>query len=117
MNIAYWFVVCLLLVCAFLIIIPPLWKKREIVEADSDQRNIKIAQDRAKDLKYQLESGALSQQQYDEQYAELELTLGDDLDIAPISEGETTQGRWVIPVIGVLIPIFSLLIYSLLIQI
>ena len=82
MNLTYWLVVCVLLAIAFFIIIPPLWKKREIKQAGSDQRNIRIARERADDLKQQLESASLTQAQFDEQYAELELTLGDDLDIA-----------------------------------
>ncbi len=111
MNITYWIVVSILLLIAFAIIIPPLWKKTEIEEADSDQRNISIAKDRAKDLKQQLKSGALSQQQFDEQYGELELTLGDDLDIEQKSNISSSQGSWVVPVMALCIPLFSVLIY------
>lgn len=113
MNILYWLIVFVLLLIAFAIIIPPLWKKKEIKAADSDQRNITIAHDRAKDLKRQLESGALNQEQYDEQYAELELTLGDDLDIAQSPVNQEAQGRWVILPVLIFLPLCSLLIYSL----
>ncbi|NOR71930.1 MAG: c-type cytochrome biogenesis protein CcmI [Methylomarinum sp.] len=113
MNILYWLIVFVLLVIAFAIIIPPLWKNRAIEAADSDQRNIKIAQDRANDLKRQLESGALTHAQYDEQYAELELTLGDDLDIEQNTVNNSSQGRWAVPVVLILLPLCSLLIYSL----
>jgi cytochrome c-type biogenesis protein CcmH len=92
-NLTYWLVVSVLLAIAFFIIIPPLWKKREIEQADSDQRNIKIARERADDLKQQLKSANLSQAQFDEQYAELELTLGDDLDIAQSESKSSSQGR------------------------
>jgi cytochrome c-type biogenesis protein CcmH len=100
-----------LLAIAFFIIIPPLWKKREIKQADSDQRNIKIARERADDLKQQLESLSLTQAQFDEQYAELELTLGDDLDIAQSESKTTSQGRWIAPVILVFVPLLSVLTY------
>jgi len=111
MNVTYWIVVSLLLAIAFVIIIPPLWKKREIQAADSDQRNINIAQERVKDLKLQLQIGGLSQQQFEEQYAELELTLGDDLDIEQNSSESSSQGRWVVPVIALCVPLFSVFIY------
>ena len=111
MNLTYWLVVCVLLAIAFFIIIPPLWKKREIKQAGSDQRNIRIARERADDLKQQLESASLTQAQFDEQYAELELTLGDDLDIAQNEPKNASQGRWVAPVILIFVPLFSVLIY------
>ena len=111
MNLVYWLLVSVLLVCAFFIIIPPLWKNKEIKQADSDKRNIKIARERAKELKQQLKAGGLTQSQFDEQYAELELTLGDDLDIEQLNQQNSSQGRWVIPVIFILVPLFSVLIY------
>lgn len=114
MNITYWLVVCLLLALAFLIIIPPLWKKREIHESDSEQRNVKIAQDGARDLKEQLQVGALTQKQFDEQYLELELSLGDDLDTEQHKKNIASQGRWIIPVIAICIPLFSVLTYFML---
>ncbi|MCK5191796.1 MAG: c-type cytochrome biogenesis protein CcmI, partial [Methylococcales bacterium] len=72
---------------------------------------IKIARERADDLKQQLESASLTQAQFDEQYAELELTLGDDLDIAQNEPKNASQGRWVAPVILIFVPLFSVLIY------
>ncbi|MCK5191200.1 MAG: c-type cytochrome biogenesis protein CcmI [Methylococcales bacterium] len=111
MNLSYWIAVSVLLALAFFIIIPPLWKKREIQEAESDQRNINIAKDRVNDLKQQLQAGALTQAQFDEQYAELELTLGDDLDIEQLNQKSSSQGRWVVPVLLIAIPLFSVLTY------
>lgn len=111
MNITYWLVVCVLLACAFLFIIPPLWKKREITETDSEHRNIKIAKDRANDLKQQLKAGALTQSQFDEQYEELELNLGDDLETDQLNEHQASQGRWFILVVVILVPLVSVLTY------
>ncbi len=113
MNVTYWLVVAVLLVVALLIIIPPLWKKREIEDSESDQHNIKIAQDKAQDLKNQLEAGGLTQEQFDAQYEELESTLGDDLDIGKLSSNESSQGRWIVPGIALLFPLCSVLIYFL----
>jgi len=110
-NLTYWIVVSILIVVALIIIIPPLLRKSEIESADSDQRNINIAKERAKDLKNQLQTGNLSQHQFDEQYAELELTLGDDLDIEQTQIHSASQGRWAIPIIAICIPLFSVPIY------
>ena len=114
MNLTYWLVVSVLLAIAFFIIIPPLWKKREIQQAGSDNRNIKIAKERASDLKQQLESASLTQAQFDEQYAELELNLGDDLDIVQNELKDSSQGRWIAPVILIVVPLFSIVFYLLL---
>ena len=111
MNIVYWSGVVILIIIAFAIVLPPLWKKREIKAAGSDQRNIDIAQERVKELKLQLETGTLTQQQYDEQFYELELTLGDDLSIQQFHHQASSQGRWVVPVIALCIPLLSVFTY------
>ncbi len=111
MNLTYWIAVSFLLAIAFLIIIPPLWKKREIKELDSEHRNVNIAQDRALELKQQLKAGSLSQQQFDEQYEELELSLGDDLDSEQLNRNKGSQGRWIVSVIVVCMPILSVMTY------
>lgn len=114
MNISYWLLISALLALALLIILPPLWKKRDIQETDSEHRNVKIAKDRVEDLKQQLQSGALTQQQFDEQYEELELNLGDDLESDHQNQNVASQGRWIIPVVAVCIPLISILTYFVL---
>jgi len=70
-----------MIMTAFLIVLPPLWRKHPVAPIDQDQRNIAIARQRLAELKEQLQAGALSQGLYNEQLAELELALSDDLDI------------------------------------
>ena len=112
MNLTYWLIVSALLALAFLIIIPPLWKKKEVEDLNSEQRNVSIAQDKANELKRQLEAGSLSQQQFDVQYEELELALGDDLNDEQDTQTHiSSQGRWIIPVLVIVIPLFSILTY------
>lgn len=113
MNIIYWLVVFALLVVALLIVIPPLWKKRVIKYVSPDQRNIKIAQDKAKDLKHQLQVGGLTQAQFKAQYAELELTLDCDLSTEKHIIHVQTSGRYMVFVIALLLPVCSVLIYFL----
>ncbi|KAF3981084.1 MAG: c-type cytochrome biogenesis protein CcmI [Methylococcales symbiont of Hymedesmia sp. n. MRB-2018] len=114
MNVSYWFIVSGLLILTFLIIIPPLWKKRTVKNESSEQRNVRIAKGKVKELKRQHQAGALTQQQFDDQYEELELSLGDDLDDQQDDKRIQTSesdGRWIIPVLVVLIPLFSMLTY------
>ncbi len=88
----FWLLVSALILIAFLIILPPLWRKRAVPADDQDQRNITIAAQRLAELRAQLQAGALSQDQYDEQFAELEAALSDDLDIAhPVKNVRVTR--------------------------
>lgn len=111
MNPTFWLIASVLLLLALAIIVPPLWKKREIQETDAEQRNVKIVRDRAADLKQQLAAGVLTRQQFDEQYQELEATLVDDLGSETPAEKKISQGRWMVIVIVLLLPLFSVLTY------
>jgi cytochrome c-type biogenesis protein CcmH len=92
---------------AFLIVLPPLWRKHPVAIADQDQRNIAIARQRLAELKEQLQAGALTQALYDEQRAELEQALSDDLDIASHIKTSPTQGRWMASVLVLAIPLVA----------
>lgn len=114
MNITYWLIVSTLLIIALLIIIPPLWTKKTFKNADAKQRNVGIAQDKARDLKQQLQRNALTQQQFDTQYQELALSLSDDLDDTHHTQASGPQGRWIIPVLVLFVPLFSFSLYFML---
>ncbi len=77
-------IVSVLILIAFLVVLPPLWRKRPIATADLNQRNIDIARQRLTELKEQLQAGSLTQELYNEQLVELEQALSDDLDISRI---------------------------------
>lgn len=112
MNSVFWLVAGVMVLVAFLIVLPPLWRKRDNITVDDlDQRNIKIARDRLAELKTNKVSGGISQTQYDEQVAELELALSDDLDIASSSNMPQTQGCWLVYVLAVAIPCLSSALY------
>ncbi|AEG00744.1 cytochrome c-type biogenesis protein CcmI [Methylomonas methanica MC09] len=95
-------------------LVPALLKKQLPVDDDHQQRNIKIARQRLAELKQQLQEGALTQTQFDEQYNELQLILNDDIEAAAVVQTSAQQGRWIIPILAVVIPSVSLLIYLLL---
>jgi len=108
----FWLLVSALILIAFLIILPPLWRKRAVPADDQDQRNIAIASQRLAELSAQFQAGALSQDQYDEQFAELETALSDDLDIAHPVKSSVSQGRWLVFVLVLALPLVALSLYA-----
>ncbi|XVL53515.1 c-type cytochrome biogenesis protein CcmI [Methylobacter sp. G7] len=120
-------IVSVMTLAAFLIVLPPLWRKHPVAAADQDQRNIAIARQRLTELKEQLQNGALGQALYEEQLAELEQALSDDLDIhshVKISSSlgnrslrcstsciHAVEGRWMAWVLMLAIPLVAGLLY------
>lgn len=104
---------CLVLL-AGLFILPPLWRQRSIATAAIDERNIAIAKHRLAELTEQLQANVLNQAQYDEQRAELELALSDDLSIQAQTQTFSAQGRWMSVCLMVLIPVLAASLYALL---
>ncbi|MEQ1485120.1 c-type cytochrome biogenesis protein CcmI [Methyloglobulus sp.] len=112
MNSVFWLVASAMVLIALLIILPPLWRKPDNKAADDlDQRNIKIARDRLAELQANKESGGLSQAQYDEQVAELELALSDDLELINPTINTHSQGCWLVYVLVAAIPFLSASLY------
>ena len=107
-------IVSTLILLAFLFILPPLWRKQIIKPADLDQRNIQIAKHRLAELKENRLTGGITQAQYDEQFADLEQALSDDLDIASPAITIKTQGKWIVYVIALGIPLLAGSLYFML---
>ncbi|WP_066985817.1 c-type cytochrome biogenesis protein CcmI [Methylomonas lenta] len=114
MNTLFWIVVAGFLLLALVILLPALLKNQLLIDGDHQQRNIKIARQRLSELNQQLQDGVLSQTLFDEQYAELQLMLNDDLETSAMVQTKPQQGRWIIPMLAVLLPTLSLLIYLML---
>ncbi|MEF3076151.1 c-type cytochrome biogenesis protein CcmI [Methylobacter sp. Wu1] len=112
MTTIFWMLVGLLILAALLIVLPPIWRSREIAAADQDQRNIVIARQRLVELQEQLQTGTLTQAQYEEQRAELEVALSDDLDIPTQAKASGTKGRWMVFVLVLLVPLAALTLYA-----
>ncbi|MEQ1558640.1 MAG: c-type cytochrome biogenesis protein CcmI [Methyloglobulus sp.] len=112
MNVVFWLIAVIMILIALAIILPPVWRERKIrVSDDLDQRNIKIARDRLAELKANRDSGGINQSQYDEQVAELEQGLSDDLEIASQPGKSPSQGRWLVYVLVAVIPVLSVGLY------
>ena len=107
----FWLLIGLLILIALAILLPPLWRQRTVAAADMDSRNIAIAKTRLAELQAQLATGALTEEQYQEQRAELELALVDDLDIAT-GNAAPAQGRWIATVLAILLPLVALSFYG-----
>ncbi|MCK9607219.1 MAG: c-type cytochrome biogenesis protein CcmI [Methylomonas sp.] len=114
MNTLFWLIVAGLILAALAMLVPALLKKQLPVDDEHQQRNINIARQRLAELEQQLREGVLTQTQFNEQYTELQLILNDDIEAAINAQPSNQQGRWVIPMLAVLIPCLSLLIYLLL---
>ena len=111
MNSVFLLLVVVLIAIAFVFILPPLWRKQPDLDVDLDQRNIQIAQHRLAELKENLRSGGLSQRQYDEQLADLEQALSDDLDIQSKVNLVSKQSHWIIYVLVIVMPFLAGTLY------
>jgi cytochrome c-type biogenesis protein CcmH len=100
-----------MLVVAVLFVVLPLFKNTPLIDADAEQRNIKIAQHRLAELKQQLQDGVLLPHQYEAQYLELQLSLNDDLQTEAAPAKPAGNGRWMAPLLVLLLPVLSLLLY------
>jgi cytochrome c-type biogenesis protein CcmH len=113
MNSIFWLAAIVMTLMAFLIVLPPLWRKRDnTVVDDLDQRNVRIARERLTELKANKASGGISEAQYNEQVIELEQALSDDLEISNSSSKSDSQGRWLVYVLAVAIPVLSATLYT-----
>ena len=111
MNTVFWLIIAGLLLAAVLLLVLPLLGKTALTVVDGEQRNLNIARQQLAELKRQLQEGGLSQEQFDEQYLELQLSLNDELQAEPVEQGQGGNGRWAIPVILIFVPIVSLALY------
>lgn len=110
MNILFFLIAVVLVAIAFAFILPPLWRGHPMaadLTAAQDQRNILIARQRLAELKEQRQAGALNQAQYDEQFAELEQALSDDLDLTSQAAPVKSEGRWPVYLLAAAIPVLA----------
>lgn len=109
--IEFWLLIAILIAIACGFILPPLWRKPKAKETDSSQLNIDIARLRLADLKSQLTADVIDENQYNEQYQELQLILADDLSIAQTQGKQPASGRWLIIIFFIALPLFSISMY------
>lgn len=113
MTIEFWLAIAGLLAVALAILLPPLFKTAPLHDADGETRNKAIARQQLAELKQQLQDGVLTQSQFDAQYQELQLALLDEIqqDAPAQAALRPGTGRWVIPLLGLAVPVLSLFLY------
>lgn len=107
MTALFLLIAVILILLAFLFVLPPVWRGHAVQDTDSDERNIVIARHRMAELKEQRQAGELTQEQYEEQVLELEQALIDDLGIESAVTPAKTQGRWMVYVLALAIPMLA----------
>ncbi len=112
MNPELWVAIVFLLAIAFLIVIPPLFRRNQTQASDVAQQNITIARQKLEELKAQLAAGDIDQAQFDVQELELETALNDDLSLSPGEKQVENQGRWMIALLLILLPTLLITMYK-----
>ena len=111
LNLLFLLFAGMMVLCATLFILPPLWRQRPVAAADMDNRNIAIAKQRLSELKEQFQAGVLTENQYEEQRTELERALSDDLALNQ-PQSAAASGRWMTYVLGIAIPLLAITLYA-----
>jgi len=107
----FWIAAIGLLLLALLILLPPILRVQVTDQADDRQKqNIDIARDKKKDLDSQLAQGELNQEEYDNTLLDLQTALALDLENIETFDPRQ-QGRWIVWLLAVAIPILSFGLY------
>ncbi|MFB3059217.1 MAG: c-type cytochrome biogenesis protein CcmI, partial [Gammaproteobacteria bacterium] len=107
----FWIAAIGLLLLALLILLPPILRAQITDQADDRQKqNIDIARDKKNGLDSQLAQGELNQEEYDNTLLDLQTALALDLENIEASD-PGQQGRWVVWLLAVAIPILSFGLY------
>jgi len=113
LNIYFLLLASTLILIAFVFILPTLWRQRVVKIENRNDRNLEIAKQRLQELKEQLQSGILSQTDYDLQRTELEQSLSDDFTATNPTSGNLA-GRWIVYIVIILLPVVSIGLYTIL---
>ncbi|PKM11890.1 MAG: c-type cytochrome biogenesis protein CcmI [Gammaproteobacteria bacterium HGW-Gammaproteobacteria-3] len=114
MSAAFWLTPLALILIAFAFVLPPLLRKAKALDADPAGYNLAIAKRRLYDLKQQRDAHALTSGQFEEQYAELQASLADDLAIDTSFKPAQKSGRWMAIVLVLAVPLVSVSLYGML---
>ena len=107
----FWIAAIGLLLLALLILLPPILRVQVTDQADDRQKqNIDIARDKKNGFDSQLAQGELNQEEYDNTLLDLQTALALDLENIEASD-PGQQGRWVVWLLAVAIPISSFGLY------
>ncbi len=112
MNTEFWIAVLSLLLIAFFFVVPALWRKTENSDVWVERDNIGIAKQKLAELKAALLAQDITQESFEQQRQELELTLDNDLALQQNEQDFAhRQGRWAIYLLAGMLPLVSVSLY------
>jgi len=106
-------VVVIMIVIAFVLILPPLFRKNFTIETDSlqDDTNLSISRERLRDLKNDLRAGRIDQQQFDQARSELEQNLAQAISEKQNRVAIKKNSPWLALLLVITLPILAIVIY------
>jgi len=108
----FWISVAAMSLIASALMLWPMWKKNvSIPGVKQEQLNVVIFEDRLIELDAELASGALPQERYEQARNELRRDLLQNTDTGTKAAGSVDAGRWIAPLIGVLVPVIAVYVY------
>lgn len=111
MIIEFWLSAGILIAVAFAFVLPPLYRKYEKIEIETERFNVDIAKQRLEDLKYQRSAGTITADEYEDLFQELQSVLADDLQTEASSKKSESSGRWLLVLAIIAIPLVSISLY------
>jgi cytochrome c-type biogenesis protein CcmH len=105
------FVVILIFLALFFVIYPVLRQPSSDETMARDEQNIVIARDKKALLQQQLDSGQMTQEEFDAAMADLETSLAIDLERQQNLHNNQDAGKWAIWVFVVMVPLLSVFMY------
>ncbi len=108
---SFWLIAAGLLALALGIVVVPMLRASRASDADARrEQNIAIAREQKQQLDAQLEAGEIDAAAHAAARADLETALALELEAGERS-GESRRGRWLVPVLGLALPLASVLLY------
>jgi cytochrome c-type biogenesis protein CcmH len=109
----FWGLAGIMVIAALLFVVPVIMRTSRLSNTDQDALNTAVIKSQLADLKTDLETGRLDQDQYAAARKDLEQELLDDL--SRTGNGRDTKpprsGRWAVPVVVVVIPLLATALY------
>lgn len=114
----FWTIAALLIAAALLFVLPPLLGRRDGQQGPTQKAlNIAVYRDQLAELEADLRNGNLDQAQFEQARSDLQRSLLETAGDAPASVAASAgkaQGRWVVFVVGVALPLFASGLYMVL---
>jgi len=106
---AFWVIVVIMIVAALGLLTPALLGRHHVAELDRNEQNIRIASERLRELETELQSGAITEAQFEQARTELEQALLIDVSSDGIQEKDTkaATGRWALVLLIIMVPVLS----------